>query len=105
VYLKKWSGGVENMENTMKMGAAEIKGLLKLQIEKHGTPDLHNAEYRFTIWCENGPFGGFSCEAHGAHDYQIAEPLGESLFLKNRSRTAVFDCLNDRLLLYSCELG
>jgi hypothetical protein len=92
------------MENTMKATATQIKTLLEKQALTEG-PDLNDPQNRFTIWSENGPFGGFYCEGHAEFDYQTAAKLGECLALKNHSRTAVLDALEDRLFLYSIEVG
>jgi hypothetical protein len=85
------------------MQASELKGLLKGQASRELQQNLHNPEYRFTLWSENGS-QGFSFEDHAQYDHVMAGKVGECL-LKNKSRTAVLDALEDRIYLYSLEVG
>ncbi len=89
--------------NTLEIRASELKGLLKHQASKELGDRLHSPEYRFTLWSENGS-QGFSYEDHAEYDHIAALKVGECM-LKNKSRTAMLDVLEDRLFLYSLEIG
>jgi hypothetical protein len=87
---------------TTKMRAVELKAVLKKQAAREGKIDLGDPAYRFTIWSENRSY--FYYEDHTEYDHEMAPRLGE-LMLRDKSRVAILDILEDRLYLYSVEIG
>jgi hypothetical protein len=86
----------------MNMNAAELKTFLKDQASRELQERIHNPEYRFTLWSQNGT--DFSFEDHAEFDHAIAPRVGECM-LKNKTWAAVLDALEDRLYLYSLEIS
>jgi hypothetical protein len=87
--------------NTFKLSAVELKSVLKEQASREEGVDLSSPEYRFT-WSENRSY--FAYEDHAKYDHEMAPKLGECM-LKNKSRSAILDILEDRLYLYGLEIG
>lgn len=88
--------------DTMALKSDEIKEHLKRKVSEEGH-NLSSPENRFTLWSENGT-QGFLYEGSAEYDHQIAFKLG-GVTLKNKTRTAILDSRDDRLLLFGCEIG
>jgi hypothetical protein len=88
--------------NTLLLNAREIKEHLKEQANEEGR-DLSSPENRFTLW-SGSRNAGFSYEGHAEHDYQIASKLG-AVTLKNKTRAAILDNRENRVLVFGCEIA
>jgi hypothetical protein len=92
----------DSLMNTRNLKAAELKPVLKGEAAGEQNIDWSDPSYRFTLWIENGNY--FSLEDHAEFDREVTPKLGDS-FLKNKSRAAILDILEDRLYLYSLEIA
>ena len=80
----------------------ELKAVLKKQAAREEKIDLGDPAYRFTMWSDYRSY--FNYEGHAEYDDEMAPRLGE-LMVRDKSRVAILDILEDRLYLYSVEIG
>jgi hypothetical protein len=86
--------------DTRKLHPAEIKPLLKEQARKDGI-DLGDRDYALTFWPENGTQGFSACEEHSANEREILHKMAERGY---KTRVAILNAVEDRLIVYSCEI-